>query len=202
VKHFGRTALSIGTQPAPEKQYAVLGNRAAATFAVALLGFGFWTVATAPSQKLHLPGTPALEKPISASTQYGTVTSQPHSLPGLLCTVGGVNICAKEFIFAHANSLVEYDLEPGKWKGLTFSMGIDDAGGKVGSVVYIVKGDGKVLFQSKVVRSSTSPPQPTAVNISGVKRLVLQVTDAGDGFGYDQAYWIEPRLQSLPPQKR
>jgi hypothetical protein len=113
-----------------------------------------------------------------------------------------VNICEKEFIFAHANSVLEYDLEPGKWRGLTFSMGIDDAGMKIGSVVYIVKGDGKVLFQSKVVRSSTSHPQPTAVNISGVKRLVLQVTDAGDGFGYDQAYWIEPRLQSLPPQKR
>ena len=92
--------------------------------------------------------------------------------------------------------MIEYELDPGKWRGLTFSMGLDDAGGtKAGSVVYIVKGDDKVLFQSGVVRS-TSPPKPAAaVDISGVKRLVLQVTDAGDGMSYDQAYWIEPRLQ-------
>ncbi len=50
-------------------------------------------------------------------------------------------------------------------------------------------------FKSEVVTRSTPGHRiDIEVDIRGAKRLVLEVTDGGNGSGYDWADWIEPRL--------
>jgi len=59
-------------------------------------------------------------------------------------------------------------------------------------------GDGfdhdKALFTSDILRGRSSRPAEVAADIRGARKLFLQVTTAGDGFDYDHADWIEPRL--------
>jgi putative membrane-bound dehydrogenase-like protein len=55
---------------------------------------------------------------------------------------------------------------------------------------------GRLLFASPVINSATSRHQVDAeVDIRGVKRLFLVVTDAGDGFSCDWADWVQPTLK-------
>ena len=138
---------------------------------------------------------PQFARPISARTEFGLVTSRIENLSHLALTVGGENISARHFIFAHANSRLEYELPNGKWTRFEFSTGLDDVGDvDLGSVVYVVRGDGKVLFSSPVVRSMECPV-PHSVNVRGVRRLELLTTDAQNGVTSDEAYWIEPILR-------
>jgi hypothetical protein len=57
----------------------------------------------------------------------------------------------------------------------------------------VVKGDGKELFRSKVVRDHTAREQKVAV--AKVTLLELIVEDAGDGANSDWAVWLDPRLR-------
>lgn len=139
---------------------------------------------------------PELNSPVSAKSGFGVVTSYRGDVPALLGVAGGVPLRDREFIFAHANSVIEYSLEPGRWKTLSFSMGLDDVSGRDGgSVVYVVKGDGKELYRSQVIRSMATPVA-AKVRIAGVKKLELIVTDAGDDISSDEAYWIQPALDA------
>ena len=62
-----------------------------------------------------------------------------------------------------------------------------------GTVVFRVYGDGKMLFDSGVLRYR----QSTAVDVAleGVRELRLVVTDAGDGYYSDCANWAAARLR-------
>jgi alpha-galactosidase len=72
--------------------------------------------------------------------------------------------------------------------------GVDDqAAGHPGSVVFRVVGDGKTLWESKVVKPG-EPAVPVDVEIRGVRELDLVATDAGDGIDYDHADWALARL--------
>lgn len=62
-----------------------------------------------------------------------------------------------------------------------------------GSVHFLVKGDGKVLWDSGVMRGNDSA-RTVHVNLEGVQRLVLEVTDAGSVGASDHADWIKPVL--------
>ncbi len=138
---------------------------------------------------------PQFARPFSAHTDFGILTSRIENLSRLKHTVGGENIAGKHFIFAHANSRLEYELPDGKWSQFEFSTGLDDIGGSdLGSVVYLVRGDGKLLFSSPVVRALECPLSHS-VNVQGVRRLELLVTDAQNGVTSDEAYWIEPVLR-------
>jgi len=133
--------------------------------------------------------------PISAKSGFGLITSRADKLPRLTLSVGGESIAKKAFIFAHAQSRLEYDLHNEHWSVFEFSTGLDDTGGADGgSVVYVVKGDGIELFRSSVIQALV-PPARYSVNVKGVRRLELLITDAGDGIAYDEAYWIEPILR-------
>ena len=92
-------------------------------------------------------------------------------------------------IYAHAPADHHYDLG-GKWKQLTGSAGI--AAGSRGSVVFVIKVDGKEKWRSK----TTKPGQLRTydIDLSGAKELQLTVEDAGDGTGSDWGLWLEPVL--------
>ncbi len=89
----------------------------------------------------------------------------------------------------HAPSEILYALD-GKYARF---QAVASPGEPGGSVVFQVFGDDKKLFDSGVMRFGQS--QPIDLPITGVRRLRLVVTDAGDGFYHDCANWASARVQ-------
>jgi hypothetical protein len=92
-------------------------------------------------------------------------------------------------IYAHAPSSYVYPLA-GKWKTYTASCGLER--GSPGSVVFVVKGDGKELFRSETVKDFAE--RPVQGDVTGVQSLELVVEDAGDGKNSDHGVWFSPKL--------
>lgn len=90
----------------------------------------------------------------------------------------------------HAPSEIVYALD-GKYARF---QALASPGEPGGSVVFQVFGDDKKLFDSGVMRFGQS--QNIDVPISGVQRLRLVVTDAGDGYFHDCANWASARVQA------
>lgn len=78
----------------------------------------------------------------------------------------------------------------GKVQNVKGLVGLDDAQNGSGSVEFVIVGDDKVLFRSGVMGSGEDA-KPFAVKLDGVKRLLLYVTDGGDGNGNDHADWLD-----------
>ena len=93
-------------------------------------------------------------------------------------------------LYAHAPSSYVLELG-GKWKRLTSGYGLQD--GHAGSVVFVVRGDGKELFRSALIRDQRA--RELDVDVSGVKALELAVEDAGDGASGDWGVWVGPALR-------
>ena len=62
-----------------------------------------------------------------------------------------------------------------------------------GSVVSMVRGDGKELIRSPVIKDRHS--REVDVDVSGVGVLELVTEDGNDGANADWGVWIEPRLE-------
>jgi hypothetical protein len=92
--------------------------------------------------------------------------------------------------YAHALSTYTFDLDQ-KWKRLKSEFGLQDGAG--GSVVFVVRGDKKELFRSRVVRDHRA--RKLKVDVSEVKQLELIVEDGGDGPRSDWGVWLAPRLE-------
>ncbi len=61
---------------------------------------------------------------------------------------------------------------------------------------------GKLLFSSQTVDSKTSRHQiDVDIDVAGVKKLYLVVTSGADGFGFDWADWVEPKLVGKQGEK-
>lgn len=98
----------------------------------------------------------------------------------------------KEFadgLTVHANSRIELDL-PSGWS--TFSSKYGMSRGEPGSVEFVILGDGMELFHSKLIR--THFLHEISVDIRGLKKMVLETRDGGDGIACDHSTWIEPKL--------
>jgi len=92
----------------------------------------------------------------------------------------------------HGTTTVTYRLD-GKQSRLQAVIGIDDAVGRRGSVIFRVIGDGRELYKSDVLRGGAKPVD-LSVDITGVKVLELS-TDAADGLDMgDHANWADLRL--------
>ncbi len=94
-------------------------------------------------------------------------------------------------IFAHAPSTYTYNLG-GRWKVFKSQFGIQ-RGQYAGSVVFIVKGDGKELFRSSITKLADGEV-PLQINVSRVKKLDLITAPGPDGRGNDWSIWIAPTL--------
>ena len=93
-------------------------------------------------------------------------------------------------LYAHAPARHVWELDRG-WKRLQGECGLQD--GSSGSVVFVVRGDGKELFRSKVVKDHRA--RPMNLDVSAVNRLELVAEDAGDGARSDWGVWLAPRLE-------
>jgi hypothetical protein len=92
-------------------------------------------------------------------------------------------------IGTHAPSEIVYDLGGG-YVRLQAEAAATESGG---SVVFQVFGDDRLLLDSG--KLFYPGRKPLDVNVSGVRRLRLVVTDAGDGINADCAVWASARLQ-------
>jgi alpha-galactosidase len=110
-------------------------------------------------------------------------------------------------IGTHAESSIPIELQ-GNGSHLSAWVGIDEETGNRGSVVFHVEADGKELWNSGIMHGGDAAKE-VSLDLSGVKVLVLQVSDGGDGIDFDHADWADakidmkagkPRLQ-LPPEE-
>lgn len=92
----------------------------------------------------------------------------------------------------HANSNIVFDLNR-KFTNFSTDFGVDTEAATPASVIFRIHGDGKKLFESKKM-GRFDFPQHTQVNITGIKFLGLEVTDAADGINSDHADWLNPIL--------
>ncbi len=102
-----------------------------------------------------------------------------------------LSIAGKKYEYGvgtHSNSRIRLELHKNTFR-FQAEVGVDDqALDHPGSIVFIVKADGKILWQSPVMKPG-SPAVPVDLKISGVKDLELLANDAGDGIDYDHADW-------------
>jgi hypothetical protein len=76
------------------------------------------------------------------------------------------------------------------------NVGVDDAGGRQGTVKFRVIGDGKTRWTSGVMRAG-EPAKPVSVDVRGIRYLTLEVTDGGDGISGDHADWADARFEGV-----
>ena len=93
-------------------------------------------------------------------------------------------------IYAHAPSRYVYD-PAGGWTTLRTAYGL--ARGCPGSVVFVVRGDGRELFRSELITDPTE--REAEVDVSGVQELELIVEDGGNGRTSDHGVWFGPHLE-------
>lgn len=98
----------------------------------------------------------------------------------------------------HADSKIIVRL-PAPGKILTSYIGLDDneqTHTGQGSVTFGVRVGGRRLFRSGVYGVGTEAGL-AEVELHGAEELVLEVGDAGDGIGWDQADWTDARVEML-----
>jgi hypothetical protein len=97
-----------------------------------------------------------------------------------------------EGIGVFAQSLLEYPLNK-QFSHFTAKVGVDAVTEGRGSVVFEIFADGKKIWASGVM-SGLDQPKSIDVDVKGVDRLRLILTDAGDGNKFDAGDWCEPVL--------
>ncbi len=95
-------------------------------------------------------------------------------------------------IGVHATSTFLLELD-GKATEFAAKVGVDDAADTPASVQFFVLGDGDILWESEPMKKGMSA-QDCQVNIKGIQKLGLLVTDAGDGISNDHANWCEAQI--------
>jgi len=145
--------------------------------------------------QIDLPALPAdvlkadltWAKFVSARTGWGTVRRGSAPEDGFL-QVGGTFF--ELGLYAHAPSSYKFDLS-GQWKVFKGGYGLQDGHG--GSVVFVVRGDDKELYRSRLITDRRL--RRLEINVADVKQLELVVEDGGNGNSSDWGLWIEPTLE-------
>ena len=122
---------------------------------------------------------------IRSATQGWGDPQKNKSVENHSLTIGGKEF--KRGFGTHAESVLHVNLG-GDAQSFAASVGVDDEVNKnpASSVEFIVIGDGKELWKSGVMRAGDAA-KDCAVDLSGVKALMLKVSDAGDGNSFDHA---------------
>ncbi len=116
---------------------------------------------------------------------HATIPGQPLSLRGQRFAHG---------IGTHAPSHLRIRLD-GHAVRLRATCGVDDySAHTAASVQFRVIGDGRLLWQSPVLRG-TSAAERVDLPLAGVSNLLLTVTDAGDGMISDHADWADAVIE-------
>ncbi|MBK8269018.1 MAG: NPCBM/NEW2 domain-containing protein [Planctomycetes bacterium] len=92
----------------------------------------------------------------------------------------------------HGYSSLTYELK-GEFERFSAVIGVDDSVGGSGSVVFRVLGDGKALFESRVMRGGDAP-ESVVVDLAGLDRLTLECDTADELDLSDHADWANAVL--------
>ena len=113
-----------------------------------------------------------------------TVGNRPLTLRGTVYPRG---------IGTHPPGSMSIDLDG---RGIRFRAvaGVDDEVGASGTVEFIVKGDGKKLWSSGVLKGK-GEVKPCDLDLKGIKVLDLMVDTTPDGYGNDHADWADASIE-------
>ena len=122
---------------------------------------------------------------------------QEYGQPGVNESVGKkpLSVGRQAFVLGvgtHANSQLWVDLKKAATHFHSW-VGVDSETQNEGSVEFQVKGDGKLLWTSGVMRGG-EPAKEADVDLRGVSLLALAVNDGGDGISSDHADWADARI--------
>lgn len=78
----------------------------------------------------------------------------------------------------------------GMGKLFSAMVGVDDESGELASVEFFVMGDGRILWQSGIMKKGDAA-KLIDVKLKGIQKLALYVSDGGDNINYDHADWAE-----------
>lgn len=127
--------------------------------------------------------------------------TQGYGNPGVNKTVEGkpFRVAGKTYergIGTHAESLLTI-LTNGKARRFTALVGVDDeVTGNRPAVEFEVHGDGKKRWSSGIMRLGDEV-RSCDVDLTGVQRVQLVVTDGGNGNYYDHANWIDAKIEAV-----
>ena len=124
------------------------------------------------------------------TTGWGTALAD-REIAGRPITINGRQFARG--VGTHAVSRMRVDLGANA-RRFTAWVGLDDSAAGLGSVEFIVTGDGKTLWKSGLM-SGRLPARAVDVDVTGVRVLALCVTDGGDGASNDHADWAEARIE-------
>ncbi len=93
---------------------------------------------------------------------------------------------------SHANSTAWFNLG-GQGERFQATVGVDDNANGAGTVRFRIGGDEGELWNSGIMKPGDSPKQ-VDVDLKGVKQLLLETSDGGDGIAFDHADWAEARF--------
>ena len=97
-----------------------------------------------------------------------------------------------EYLFSHAPSRVVFDIPPGVTSFSAYGIGTTGDKNVVGTWIYIVKVDGKEVFQSKPLVDYPTPQIPIQAAIpAGSKEIELIIDHMKNSF-CDHAIWAVP----------
>jgi alpha-galactosidase len=147
------------------------------------------TIGTARAETVWLD-----ELKLSNATQGWGDPQRNQSVGSQPLTIGGQKFTRG--FGTHAESLLRVKLDGGTQQ-FSASVGVDDEvmGNEKSSVEFIVIGDGKDLWRSGVLRAKSGVKTCT-VDLTGVKSLLLKVSDAGDGMDWDHADWADAKFET------
>ncbi|HXS69661.1 MAG TPA: NPCBM/NEW2 domain-containing protein, partial [Candidatus Polarisedimenticolia bacterium] len=135
---------------------------------------------------------------INATGQAWGRPGKNKSVDGHGLTIGGQKF--ERGLGTHAESALYIRLNNAA-QSFSASVGVDgEISSSAASIEFSVLGDGKILWQSGVMKAG-EPAKHFTVNLAGVKTLLLKVGDAGDGISYDHADWADAKFETTDDAK-
>jgi len=133
------------------------------------------------------------ELDLSAATQGYGVPMSNKSNEGKTLTIAGETF--KRGFGTHSVSSLMILLD-GKAVSFSAKAGIDDeVKGHDSAVEFELYGDGQKLWSSGIMRIGDAA-RPCSVQLAGVKKLELLVSDGGNGNYWDHADWVDARFET------
>ncbi len=95
-------------------------------------------------------------------------------------------------LYAHSSARFVFPVG-GRWQSFTATIGLRDGAHTQGSAIFTVRGDGRELYRSRMLR--VGQREDVKVSISGVKELEL-LTEGGEGHNHNSwAVWAEAKVE-------
>lgn len=114
----------------------------------------------------------------------------------LSCDSNRLTVAGQVFergVGTHAVSKMMIDLAGSGIKFFT-GAGVDDESGEQATVEFFVMGDGQILWRSGIMKKGDEA-RKAEVDLKGIRKLALYVSDGGDYIHYDHADWLEAYIE-------